>query len=163
MAMKKTKLILSAGVAAGALLGLALTMPEIPKLNFGGEKRIAAYLSTDKMIYRPGETIYFRIVALDAFHNFPVRENHAATLKIKGPRGDVVKTLSGRVSDSTGGIAFRIPADLRGGVYRAFCSVNGSAEAERSFEIRAYTPPRLKTQIEFLKKAYGAGESVMSP
>ena len=72
--MKKTKLILSAGVAAGALLGLALTMPEIPKLNLGGEKRIAAYLSTDKMIYRPGETIYFRIVALDAFHNFPVRE-----------------------------------------------------------------------------------------
>ena len=51
MAMKKTKLILSAGVAAGALLGLALTMPEIPKLNLGGEKRIAAYLSTDKMIY----------------------------------------------------------------------------------------------------------------
>ena len=48
--MKKTKLILSAGVAAGALLGLALTMPEIPKLNLGGEKRIAAYLSTDKMI-----------------------------------------------------------------------------------------------------------------
>ena len=160
MAMKKTKLILSAGVAAGALLGLALTMPEIPKLNLGGEKRIAAYLSTDKMIYRPRETIYFRIVALDAFHNFPVRENHAATLKIKGPRGDVVKTLSGRVSDSTGGIAFRIPGDLRGGVYRAFCSVNGSAEAERSFEIRAYTPPRLRTQIEFLKKAYGAGESV---
>ncbi|MEI3004880.1 MAG: hypothetical protein V8T87_09705 [Victivallales bacterium] len=65
--MKKTKLILSAGVAAGALLGLALTMPESPKLNPGGEKRIAAYLSTDKMIYRPGETIYFRIVALDAF------------------------------------------------------------------------------------------------
>ncbi len=160
MTMKKTKLLLAGGLAAGALLGTALTMPEIPKLELGGEKRIAAYLSTDKMIYRPGETVYFRIVALEAFHNFPVRENHYATLKIKGPRGDVVKTLSGRVEDSTGGIAFRIPGDLRGGVYRAFCSVGGSAEAERSFEIRAYAPPRLKTQIEFLKKAYGAGESV---
>ncbi|MEI3004879.1 MAG: hypothetical protein V8T87_09700 [Victivallales bacterium] len=47
-----------------------------------------------------------------------------------------MKTLSGRVSDSTGGIAFRIPGDLRGGVYRAFCS---AVPPKRSVPLR-YAP-----------------------
>ena len=156
--MMKKRIALAA--VAGALLCLALTTPPDFRSRLGGEKRSAVYLSTDKQIYRSGENIYFRIVVLDAFQAFPIRGTQSAVLKIKGPRGELVRTMNGAVNDSTGGLIFAIPSDLPGGVYRAFCSVNGSAEAERGFEIRAYRVPRLKTQIEFLKDAYGAGELV---
>ena len=160
MTMKKTRVLHVFALVCTSLFGIALKPSETPKPDLGGEKRVAAWLSCDKTIYRTGESVRFRVIALEAFGNFPVRENLPFRIRIKDARGALVRELRGALQDSTGGIVFPIPGEQPSGVYRAFCTVNGSAEAERSFEIRAYSAPRLKTQIAFLKDAYGAGEEV---
>lgn len=122
--------------------------------------RILNYLTTDKAIYREGENVYFRVVALEAGSNFPLKGNGLTNLEIKGPKGDIIHRSRAVLSESTAGFAWKIPEGQPGGKYKATASSNGSAKATREFEIRAYQPPRLKTQIEFVRKGYGPGDSV---
>ena len=126
----------------------------------GGKTRMLNYLSTDKPIYREKEKIYLRSVFLNAKDNFPIDVGYGVNFTIKGPKGDVITTLYSNLQDSTAGAYWEIPQGQAGGEYTVLSSTNGYPEAERKFEIRAYQPPRLKTQIEFLRKGYGAGDLV---
>lgn len=131
--------------------------------KLGGKDRLLAYLSTDKPIYRIGDKVYFRGVVLDAQTNLPVRPEGwtlSASLMVKGPKGDIVARLHGRGESSTTGLSWEVPAGQAGGQYTATLEVSGCAPTERKFEVRAYTPPRLKTQIEFVRKGYGPGDMV---
>ncbi len=131
--------------------------------KLGGKDRILAYLSTDKPIYRAGETVYFRGVLLDAKTNIPASfENRPpqVSLVLKGPKGDIVARLTSTAVANTSGLSWTVPAGQAGGEYTATLTANGCAPAERKFDIRAYNPPRLKTQIEFVRKGYGPGDTV---
>jgi hypothetical protein len=138
--------------------------------RLGGENRLLVFLSTDKPIYRPGETVYTRLVVLQADNYFPLRGNAGqidhqgysslAGLEITGPRQDKLFTALSEVEESSAGFSWTIPAGTAGGRYQAKASVGGSPEAVRPFEIRVYNPPRLKTQIEFLREGYGPGDTV---
>lgn len=131
--------------------------------KLGGKDRILAYLSTDKPVYRAGEIVYFRGVLLDAKTNIPASfENRPpqVSLVLKGPKGDIVARLMSTAVASTAGLSWTVPAGQAGGEYTATLTANGCAPAERKFDIRAYNPPRLKTQIEFIRKGYGPGDTV---
>ncbi|MGB1123943.1 MAG: alpha-2-macroglobulin family protein [Phycisphaeraceae bacterium] len=85
-------------------------------------------------------------------------------VEIKDPKGATV--VSGRtdVQDSTIGFKWEVPSDQAGGEYTIKVSYpwSGLAPAERTFDIRAYRPPRIKTQIDFLKDGYGPGDTVVA-
>ena len=135
------------------------SVPDAERL--GGEGRPLVFLATDKPIYKPGETVYARLVALQADSYFPLRDNNGqARLKITGPRKNELASMFAPLSDSTAGFAWVIPEGTPGGRYEAAASMNGSPLSLRPFEIRAYTPPRLRTQIEFLREGYGPGDEV---
>ena len=135
--------------------------PPVPATeSLGGPDRPLVFLATDKPIYKPGETLYARLVALQADSYFPVREGGQAILKIKGPRQNEVATLAAPLTDSTAGFAWQVPEGSPGGRYQVSAEFMGSPTAVRDFEIRAYKPPRLKSQIEFLREGYGPGEEV---
>lgn len=145
-----------------AFVGLVFS----PLLLFSVESaRILAYPGTDKPLYRPGETVYFRVFALDAETNFPMKapRNRMSEVEILGPRGEaVLKKQSIYMDFQNAGCSFswNVPVDAAGGVYTAKISLFGSAVSERKFEVRAFTPPRFKTQIVFLREGYRPGESV---
>ena len=129
--------------------------------RLGGKERILSFLSTDKPIYKPGEKLYARATALHADSYFPVRHNgKTAWLTITGPRDEEIVRMPARLTDSTAGFSWAIPAAMAGGRYKAKVEVDGGAPAVRPFEIRVYTPPRLKSQIEFLREGYGPGDTV---
>lgn len=130
----------------------------MPNNNHKGIKMLT-YLSTDKPIYREKEKVYLRAVALEANTNFPVEESHGVIFEIKGPKGDVITKITTNLQDSVAGSAWEIPEGQAGGEYKVVAQVGGSAKTERTFDIRAYQPPRLKTQIEFLRKGYGPGDN----
>ncbi|MDR0882142.1 MAG: A-macroglobulin complement component [Candidatus Adiutrix sp.] len=160
------------GRLAPAALGLILLMllapaapatgPDTPPLSpeqLGGPERNLVFLATDKPIYQPGETVYLRAVALQADTYFPVTgQPGPALFKITGPRDNELETLPGELVDSTAGAAWTIPAGTPGGRYRAAASLGGSPVSVRPFEIRAYQPPRLKSQIDFQREGYGPGD-----
>ena len=85
-------------------------------------------------------------------------------VEIKDPKGATV--ISGRtnIQDSTLGFKWEVPEDQAGGEYTVKVTYpwSGLAPAERTFDIRAYRAPRIKTQIDFLKDGYGPGDTVVA-
>ncbi len=129
------------------------------KLGGAMEKRFIPYLSTDKQIYRTGENVYFRCIVLKADNNIPAKIDTASIkFTIKDGMGSVVKE-DGRMRYSSG-YSWRIPDDLKGGEYTAIMEIRGLAPVERKFEVRAYQPPRIQSQIVFLRDGYHPGEKV---
>jgi len=138
---------------------------KIPNTDtLGGPDRYLTYLSTDKPIYRAGETVYMRGVILhhSTRKPLPADKQFPGVVEIKGPKGDVV--ASGRVEseDSVLGFKWAVPDGQPGGEYTIKASYPdfGHPPAERKFDIRAYRAPRLKSQIKFLRDGYGPSDEV---
>jgi alpha-2-macroglobulin-like protein len=128
----------------------------------GGADRYLTYVSTDKPIYREGETVYVRAVTLHASTRVPYNANNYAQVEVKGPKGDTV--ASGNANGlGTIGFSWPVPAGMPGGEYKVVVSVGyGLTPAERKFDIRTFRPPRLKSQIQFVRDGYGPGDTVMA-
>ncbi len=130
--------------------------------------RYLCHVSTDKPIYRAGEKIFIRGVLLRASDNKPLPEGMnrpTAKIEIIGPSGEVVSTNSYVYgADSTVSGMWRVPQGQAGGMYIVKVTDQSVSyvPSERTFEIRAFRTPRLKSQLEFLKKAYGPGEKVIA-
>jgi len=129
----------------------------------GGDERYLIYTSLDKPVYREEEILYLRASFLNASDNTPIGDGRAdIKLEIKGPKGDTVFTTSANGDDSVVGVKWLIPKGTPAGEYTLLTSspILGAPETERTFEIRAYRAPRLKTQIEFAREGYGPGSDV---
>ncbi len=167
------QIIVLAGVMLALMMITGATTGDILNMNYnarvnseslGGDERYLMYVSTDKPVYRSGETLYGRAVFLNAKDNTPysgdLQEN--VDVKIRGPKGDTVFTGQASSSDSSSGIEWKIPQGSAGGEYTLIVNslVLGAPDARRTFDIRAYRAPRLKTQIEFVREGYGPGDTV---
>lgn len=132
--------------------------------TLGGADRYLTYLSTDKPIYRTGETVFVRGVVLHHASHRPLSADQQtpAMIEIRGPKGDVVASGQATSEDSVLGFQWTVPDGQAGGQYtiKANYPMTGYAPAERNFDIRAYRAPRLKTQIKFLRDGYGPGDDV---
>jgi hypothetical protein len=149
--------------AAAPLLGSAVHAQKPSRVaQLGGAKRFLTALSTDKPIYRSGETMWVRGVLLDAFDHTPLREGAGVRVEVKGPKGEVVAAGGASVSDSVWGWSWQVPPGQAGGQYTLHATYpgNGHAPAERRFDVRAFRAPRLKSQIVFLRDGYGPGDKV---
>jgi len=143
--------------------GAAVFQKRITTKELGGKDRYLVYASTDKPIYRSGESVYFRSIILNAADNTPVKDVVPyISVKVKDPKGAIVFQGSSRSKNSSAGTKWTIPQGKAGGIYKAIfkCGNLGTPETERTFEIRAYRPPRLKSQIEFVREGYGPGDKV---
>jgi len=132
--------------------------------DLGGADRYMTYLSTDKQIYRPGETMYVRGVVLHHKTRKPLPHDSylQAAFNIKGPKGDSVASGWATSQESVFGLQWTVPDEQAGGEYTVHVTYPefGYTPAERKFDIRAYRAPRLKSQITFLRDGYGAGDEV---
>lgn len=134
--------------------------------TLGGADRYLTYVSTDKPIYRPGETLHVRGVMLHHATRQPLAESEKQMplVEIHGPKGDQVASGFTQMQDSVVGFTWPIPTTQAGGEYTIKVSYPqaGHPPAERKFDVRVYRAPRLKTQIKFLRDGYGAGDEVVA-
>jgi len=156
-------------LVSGGLLGHSILAEKDRVANqelLGGSDRYLTHVSTDKPIYRPGETVYVRGVVLHAQTRkpLPARQPVLGQVQVTGPKGDIQAGGWTRIQDSVLGFSWPIPEDHAGGQYTVKISYPqaGHAPAERKFDIRVYRAPRLKSQIEFIRKGYGPGDSVLA-
>lgn len=116
------------------------------------------YVQTDKPLYKPGETIWFRAWDLNA--RFLVAQNQYITCQLVSPKGAVVLEKMVNTQDGVVTNDFEIPAEVQGGEYLLrLNSVMGTVE-EKPVIVSTYEAPRLKKKLEFVRKAYGAGDTV---
>lgn len=128
------------------------------------------YIQVDKPLYKPGETIWFKTWDLQA-RNLTTRTPTGAeaapasttTVELVSPKGATVLRKRLRAPAGAAGGAtndFELPAEVQGGEYTLRATAADGQKAERTVIVSAYEPPRLKKKLEFVKKAYGAGDTV---
>ncbi len=144
------------------------------------------YLTTDKPVYRPGETVYFRSLTLDRARFLPPDRDLTLQFALRGPDGKPVDGLAlsglaqpvththepilgpdGKPVRGVGAGAFTLPAWLASGEYTLTVSeVGGSAPrvppATRTFLVNDYTPDKLQKKLEFGARTYGPGDIVQA-
>ncbi len=162
----KTISVITVGVFSSVVALLAAgTAPVVDRAtseSLGGPDRYLTFVSSDKPVYRTGERVYIRGVKLHAQTHMPMPADLAANglIEIRGPKGERVAGGHASSQDSVISFAWDIPDGQPGGPYvvRISDPFTGQPPAERSFDIRNYRAPRLKTQIEFLRDGYGPGD-----
>jgi len=119
-----------------------------------------AYLAVDKPLYQPGETIWFRAFELLSDRLTPGGDGRGTTFQLIDPRGSVV--MDRRVLTQEGAAAndFALPPGMAGGEYTLKALADDGTTVERKVIVAAYQPPRIKKKLEFLRKAYGPGDTV---
>ncbi|HEY5938663.1 MAG TPA: MG2 domain-containing protein, partial [Kofleriaceae bacterium] len=117
------------------------------------------FIAVDKPIYQPGETIWFRLFDV-ASADLSLTEKDVATIKLVSPRGSTV--LEKKVLVSSGGAVneFDLSGGLPGGEYTIRAETIGKTVVERRVIVASYEAPRIKKKLEFVRKAYGPGDTV---
>ena len=118
-----------------------------------------AYLQVDKPLYQPGETVWFRA----AFRNtkdMTAASQFGVTVQLVSPKGSVVAQKRVMTTDGVVANDFGIPEGSEGGEYALQFIGDEGTQEKRAIIIAAYEAPRLKKDLEFIRKAYGPGDSV---
>jgi anti-sigma factor RsiW len=140
----------------------------------------ATHLATDKPLYRPGETVYFRSLTLDRFSMKPPGEDFHLLFKLRKPGGEeavvasglsqvardadqkVITGPDGKPLHGLGAGEFRIGPNDPGGEYTLVISEaeNRFPPQERKFLVNRYEKQNLNKELEWSRKSYGPGDEV---
>jgi hypothetical protein len=147
------------------------------------------HLTTDRPLYRPGETVYFRSLTLERAgfkpadvdldlrfqlvdgKGQPVQVLDPVTGKpaqltgvaqIQGTDGKALLGPDGKAIKGVGAGAFRLPDDALGGEYTLTVSDGGNRfpPEKRKFLVNHYQAPRLNKDVDLNRKSYGPGDTV---
>ena len=136
------------------------------------------HVTLDKPLYKPGETLRCRALVLDSVSHRPLTLTPASselagfTMRLIGPKGDASQETRLEIRRESSSIPWSVNCEFvvpdTGGDYQieaAPMNWDGTAFApagRRAFEVRAYRPPRLVTDLDFARKAYGPGDRVIA-
>lgn len=156
--------------------GAPVTVREHLSLAF---PQYVTHLTTDRPLYRPGETVRFRSLTLERFALTPAHEELRLRFRILGPNGaelykiDRLGTLvdadkkpvtwpDGTPVRGVGTGTYALPADLPGGEYTLSVTEANERfpEERRSFLVHRWQTPRYNKDLAFDRGSYGPGEPV---
>jgi hypothetical protein len=140
----------------------------------------ATHLATDKPLYRPGETVYFRSLTLDRFSMKPPDEDFTLVFKLRKPGGEEVALASGlsqvvrdvgqkvitgpdgKPLHGLGAGEYKVGPNDPGGEYSLVVSEaqNRFPPQERKFLVNRYEKQNLNKELEWSRKSYGPGDEV---
>ncbi len=126
----------------------ALAQMEKPRLH----------VSVDKPLYRPGESVWFRVWAVSG--SLEKMAGDEMTVYLVDPRGSNVAEKALLLDDGVAANDFELPVGMAGGIYTLRANLSGGQVVERSVVVSVYEPPRVKKTLDFLRKAYGPGDVV---
>ena len=117
-------------------------------------------LTTDKPIYKPGQTIHVRALSLAAADRRP-NSNAEVSLEIEDAKGN--KVFKRALTTDTHGIAaadFVLGSILNQGTFKVRV-LSGGAATEKTVEVFEYALPKFDVGIQTDKAWYSPGESVV--
>ncbi len=124
--------------------------------------RVITRIATDKPVYRPGDTIRMRGVALESLRLLPAGDV-PLRMRLFDPRGGVV--MDREMPSKTGVTAweYELEENAAGGAYRLeIAGAEGDegrvAPASIEVPVRAYRVPRLTFDIALDRDSYGPGD-----
>ncbi len=116
------------------------------------------YLYTDRPIYRPGQTVYFRAILREAYdgrYNAPTQTS--LPLTISNGFGDNLTSLNPTLSEyGTAHGSYLIPEDAPPGYYSFY---NSELHFSSNFQVANYRKPEINLSLEMMPKSLKTGES----
>ena len=152
---KESRLVVSA-VSPDGSTSASTSLPLEPT-------RCLTYLTVDRPLYRPGETILFRSLTLER-HSLRADVDVPIHFELRDPSGAAVPNAQrdGVTQRGVGNGAFLLPASVTGGEYTLVArSLDGFfPEEQRKVIVQQYRVPRFKKEIEFKHRSHGPGDLV---
>jgi len=127
---------------------------------FAGQAHARVHLQTDKPLYHPGETVWFQSWDLDARTLSGAGRSNGVTVELISPKGAAVITKNLALSNGVAQNDLELPLGVPGGEYKLRMRATDGQLHERPIIVSSYEPPRIKKKMDFLRKAYGAGQEV---
>ena len=150
---KKIAALAPARLAGSARLDKAIAT------YFGSVSTQRTYIQTDKPLYQPGETIWFR-ADVRATKTLVGGPPGGITMQLVSPRGAVIATKRVLVQGGVARNDFALPPDIEGGEYTLQLTADTGGSDARKVIVNTYEAPRLMKTLELLRKAYGEGDPV---
>jgi uncharacterized protein YfaS (alpha-2-macroglobulin family) len=113
------------------------------------------YIYTDRPIYRPGDTVYFRLVARQAFNGrYSLPEMGSYPLVLNGPDGEQLASFELPLSGfATAQAEYTLPENAQPGTYELVnpdeSTRDYSDRARVNFEVAEYRKPEIDLQVTF--------------
>ncbi|HEX5062163.1 MAG TPA: MG2 domain-containing protein [Kofleriaceae bacterium] len=118
-----------------------------------------SYVMTDKPLYQPGETIWFR-ADLRATGSLVGKTDMGLNMMLMSPRGSIVAQKRVLAKSGVAQNDFALSPDIEGGEYTIQLTADDGTHTTKKIIVNTYEAPRLKKSLELLRKAYGEGDQV---
>lgn len=127
---------------------------------FASHPEQRAYIQLDKPLYQPGETIWVRAMTVDSAALSYVKEQIGVHLELISPKGAVVIDQYVKQQGGVASSYFDLPQEVQGGEYAVRLRSDTGLIFTRPVIVNVYEPPRFKKKLDFVRKAYGPGDTV---
>src|SRR5262245_30293209 len=111
-----------------------------------------SYVMTDKPLYQPGETIWFR-ADLRATGTLVGKSNMGLNMMLMSPRGAIVAQKRVLAKQGIAQNDFALSPDIEGGEYTIQLTADDGTHSTKKIIVNTYEAPRLKKSVELLRKA----------
>ncbi|HTM01308.1 MAG TPA: carboxypeptidase regulatory-like domain-containing protein, partial [Candidatus Omnitrophota bacterium] len=147
-------------VAVSAEHGIAVAESPLAQAAREGGDRV--YLYTERPIYRPGQTVFWKLFArrgADSAYALP-RAGAKAQMAVIGPDGASRAVASDSLSSSgSADGSFVVPADAPLGDWRVAATV-GAATAGAGFAVQEYRKPEFRVEVTPDREVYLNGDEI---
>lgn len=174
--------LFSGNTGVNGTIPVRFQVPEVPagsyrlivRANYqGGEQSLTSqievqpqfriYVTTDKPIYQPSQTIHFRALALSAIQQAPA-SSYDFTWEVLDPKGN--RLFRRELKTDTFGIAaseFPLADEVNLGTYKIRATVRAGSfqqATEKDVTVSRYVLPKFKVELESERNYYQPGETV---
>lgn len=119
-------------------------------------------LLTDRAIYRPGQTVYFKAIEYSGSENeYKVIANDTIVVKLKDVNSKEVSSLTvvtNRFGSASG--SFRIPDDVLTGNFSVTANGSGYVSGYQSIKVEEYKRPTFEIEMDAITDEVSFGDSV---
>jgi alpha-2-macroglobulin len=142
----------------------AIVSPPLTGSRSEDKPALIRYLYTDRPVYRPGDTVHFKVILREYFDGWlALPKESQFQVTVKEPGGAPFSTLTAQISKvGTAWGDVKIPVDAKVGDYTIEVHSRGEtySNSRTTFAVQEYKAPQIKTELQSDKQHVIQGDTI---